>query len=125
MSGGLKWCELCLILYRTPFSTALKVNTTDAVTVCLFRIFTVEQIILNPVTVAKHLFCFDSFRRFMCCDFRKNKVSSQTNTAAGHNAGSDRSLFQHSCQLANYAKLRPLAVCIHKEESNLCKVQYN
>ena len=55
MSGGPKWCELFLILYRTPFSTELKVNKTDAVTVCLFRIFTIEQIILNPVTVAKHL----------------------------------------------------------------------
>ena len=55
MSGGPKWCELFLILYRTPFSTELKVNNTDAVTVCLFRIFTIEQIILNPVTVAKHL----------------------------------------------------------------------
>jgi len=55
MSGGPKWCELFLILYRTPFSTELKINKTDAVTVCLFRIFTIEQIILNPVTVAKHL----------------------------------------------------------------------
>ena len=55
MSGGPKWCELFLILYRTPFSTELKVNKTDAVTVCLFRIFTSEQIILNSVTVAKHL----------------------------------------------------------------------
>jgi len=50
MPGGLKWCELFLILYRTFFSTELKVNT-----VCLFRIFTIEQIILNPVTFAKHL----------------------------------------------------------------------
>jgi len=55
MPGGPKWCELFLILYRTPFSTELKVNKTVAVTVCLFRIFTIEQIILNPVTVAKHL----------------------------------------------------------------------
>ena len=55
MPGGPKWCELFLILYRTPFSTELKVNKADAVTVCLFRIFTIEQIILNPVTVAKHL----------------------------------------------------------------------
>ena len=47
--------ELFPILYRTYFSTELKFNTTDAVTVCLFRIFTIEQIILNPVTVAKHL----------------------------------------------------------------------
>ena len=55
MPGGPKWCEIFLILYRTPFSTELKVNKTVAVTVCLFRIFTIEQIILNPVTVAKHL----------------------------------------------------------------------
>jgi len=53
--GGPKWCELFLILYQTPFSTELKVNKIDAVPVCLFRIFTIEQIILNPVTVAKHL----------------------------------------------------------------------
>ena len=46
--------ELFLILYRTYFSTELKFNTTAAVTVCLFRIFTIEQI-LNTVTVAKHL----------------------------------------------------------------------
>ena len=55
MPGGPKWCELFLILYRLPFSTELKVNTTDAVAVCLFRIFTIEQIIQNPVTVATHL----------------------------------------------------------------------
>jgi len=55
MPGSPKWCDLFLIIYRTPFSTELKVNKTDAVTVCLFRIFTFEQIVLNPVTVAKHL----------------------------------------------------------------------
>jgi len=27
MPGGPKWCELFLILYRTPFSIELKVNT--------------------------------------------------------------------------------------------------
>jgi len=52
MPCGPKWCELFLILYRTPYSTKLKVNKTDAVTVCLFRIFTFEQIILSPITVA-------------------------------------------------------------------------
>ena len=78
MPGGPQWCELFLTLYRTPFSTEFKVNKTDAVTVCLFRIFTIEQIILIPVTVAKHL---------VCCDFRKNDGSSQPNTAAGHFAG--------------------------------------
>ena len=55
MPGGPKWCELFLILYRKAFSTELKVNTTDAVTVCLFRIFTIEQSMLNHVIVAKHL----------------------------------------------------------------------
>jgi len=55
MPGGPKWCELFLILYRTPFSTELKVNKTDAVTVCLIRIFNIEQIILNPVTVTTQL----------------------------------------------------------------------
>ena len=50
-----KWCELFLILYSTLHSTKLKVNKTDVVTVCLFRILTFKQIILNPVTVAKHL----------------------------------------------------------------------
>ena len=71
MPGGPKSCEPFLILYRTPFSTKLKVNTTEAVTVCLFRILTIEQIILNPVTV-QTFGCFDSSRRFMCCDFCKN-----------------------------------------------------
>jgi len=37
MPGRPKWSELFLILYRTPFSTELKVNKTDAVTVCLFK----------------------------------------------------------------------------------------
>ena len=60
MPGGPKWCELFLkqfiriVIYDVP-KTELKVNTTYVVTVCLFRIFTIEQIILNPVTVAKHL----------------------------------------------------------------------
>ena len=49
MPGGPKVCELFLILYRTPFSTELKVNKTD---VLFFRIFSFEQIILNRVTVA-------------------------------------------------------------------------
>ena len=62
MPGGPKWCELLVIVYSTPFSTEIKVNKTDVVTVCLFRIVAIEQIILNPVTVAK-----DSRR----CDFRK------------------------------------------------------
>jgi len=44
MPGGLKWCELFVILYRAPFSTESKVNKTDAITVCLFRIFTIEQL---------------------------------------------------------------------------------
>jgi len=48
MPDGPKWCKLFLILYCTPFSSELKVNKTDAVTVFLFRIFTIEQIILNP-----------------------------------------------------------------------------
>ena len=55
MPDGPKWCELFLILYRTPYSTKLKVNKTDAVTVCLFRIFTFEQIILSPITVANQI----------------------------------------------------------------------
>ena len=49
MTGGPKWRELFLILYDTLSSTELKVNTTGAVTVCLFRILTIEQIILNPM----------------------------------------------------------------------------
>jgi len=45
------------ISYIIPhtFSNELQVHLTDAVTVCLLRIFTFEQIILNTVTVAKHL----------------------------------------------------------------------
>ena len=55
MPGDQSWGELFLILFRKTSSTELKVNKTDAETVCLFRILTIEQIILNPVTVAKHL----------------------------------------------------------------------
>jgi len=55
MPGGSKWCELFLILYRTHFSTELNINKTDA---CLFNIFTIDQITLNTVTVAKHLVIF-------------------------------------------------------------------
>ena len=47
ISGDPKWCELFLILYRTHYSTKLKVKEKDGVTFCLFRIFT--------VTAAKHL----------------------------------------------------------------------
>ena len=49
MPGDPKWCELFLILFLTQYSTQLKVDKTDVVTVCLFRIFTFEQIILNPL----------------------------------------------------------------------------
>ena len=55
MPCGHKPWELFLILQRTTYSTKLRVNKTDVVTVCLFRIFTFEQIILNPFTVAKQL----------------------------------------------------------------------
>ena len=55
MPGGPMWCELFLILYCTPLFTELKVNKTDA---CLFNIFTIDQIIQNTVTVAKHLVIF-------------------------------------------------------------------
>ena len=55
MPGGPMWCEPFLILYRTVVSTEFKENTIEAVTVCHFRIITIEQIILNSVTVAKHL----------------------------------------------------------------------
>ena len=73
MPGGPKRCELFLILYSTAFSTDLKVNKTDVVTVCLFRILTFEQIFLNPVKPFGLIF--------------KNKNdSSQPKTAAGHYA---------------------------------------
>ena len=35
------------ISYSIPSSTELKVNKTDAVTDCLFRIFTIKQVILK------------------------------------------------------------------------------
>ena len=41
MSGGPKWCELFIILYRTQRYR-------------LFRIFTFEQILLTPIIFAKH-----------------------------------------------------------------------
>ena len=105
---------------RTPYCTKLKVNKTDVVTVCLFRIFTFKQIILNPVTVAKHLAVLKVLEYSCVVIFAKENGSTQPTTAAG-----DWSLFQHSgplsCQLTYYAKLRPLVVFIHKEGLNVYK----
>ena len=81
MPGGPKWCELFLILYRRPYSTKLKVNETDAVTVWLFSIFTSEQIILNPV--AKHLVLLTALEYSCIMIFAKKPGSSQPTTAAG------------------------------------------
>jgi len=57
MPGSPNWCELFLILYGTPYSTKLNVNKTDVVTICFFRIFTIEQI---PCHYCKTLGCFDT-----------------------------------------------------------------
>ena len=80
MSGDPKWCVLFLILYRTSYSTQLKVNKTDDVTVCLFRIFTFEQIILNPITVAKHL-VFLSVLEYSCVVIFAKKLPIATNSS--------------------------------------------
>ena len=116
-----KWRELFPILYRTPFPTELNVNITVAVTVCRFRIFTIEQIILNPVTVAKRLVVLTVLEDSCVVVFAK--------TTAHRNQILQRAtmlVFQYSgplrCQLTYYAKLRPLAVCIHIGGSNGCKV---
>ena len=113
MPGG-PWCELFLILYRTPFTTEL--NKTDAD-------------YPKPCHCCKTFGYFDSSRRFMCCDFRKKQRLIITKYCSGPLCwNSDRSLFPHSgpqsCQLTYYAKLRPLTVCIHKEGSHLWKVLY-
>ena len=78
MPGGPKWCELFLILYYTPYSTQLiKVNKTDVVTVCLFEIFTFEQIIQNPVIIAKYLVVL-TFLEYSCVvSFAKKKFNAQ------------------------------------------------
>ena len=117
---------LFLILYHTPYSTKLKINKTNVVTVCLFRIFPIKKIILNPVTVAKHLIVW-TVLEYSCVVIFAKKLLITTNNFSGPLCwNSDRSLFQHcgpiSCQFTHYAKLRPLAVCIHKEGSNLYKV---
>jgi len=57
MLGDPKWCELFLILYRTPYSTKLKVNKTDVVTMCLFRIFTFEQFLPSTKSTKKDDIC--------------------------------------------------------------------
>jgi len=125
MSGGPRWCELFLILYRTPFSTELKVNKTDAVTVCLFRIF-IEQIILN--TVAKHLVVLTVLEDLCVVIFcqKKQRLIATKDCSGPLRWNIDRSLIQHSgplsYQLTYYAQLRPLAVCIHREGSKLRKV---
>jgi len=54
----------------------MKINNTDVVTVCLFRIFTFENIILNPVTVQN--ICF------MCCDVCKKTRLVASNNCSGH-----------------------------------------
>ena len=82
MPSGPKWCELFLILYSTPFSIELKVNKTDAVTFCLFRIFNFEQIILNPVTVAKHLVILTVLEDSCVVIFEKNRLIA-TNYCSG------------------------------------------
>ena len=57
--------------------TELKVNTTYVVTVCLFRIFTIEQIILNPaITVAKQLVVLTVLEDLCVINFAKNNDSS-------------------------------------------------
>ena len=127
MPDGPKWCEVFLILYRTPYSTKLKVNKTDAVTVCPFRIFTFEQITLNPVTVAKHLVVLTVLGYSCVVIFTKNDPTHHNNNCSGQYTeivtGHYFSIVGLlGCQLTYYAKLRPLAVCIHKEGSNLCKV---
>jgi len=83
MSGGPKWCELFLTSYRTSYSTKLKVNTPDAITAFL-RIFTFEQIILNHITVAKHLVVL-TVLDYSCVVIFAKKIpgSSQPTTAAG------------------------------------------
>ena len=83
MPGDPKWCELFLIIYRTPYSTELKVNKTDAVTVCLFRIFSLRQIIINPLTVAKHLIVLTVLEYSCVVIFAKKPGSSHPTTAAG------------------------------------------
>jgi len=57
MPGSPNRCELFLILYGTPYSTKLNVNKTDVVTICFFRIFTIEQISCH---YCKTLGCFDT-----------------------------------------------------------------
>jgi len=101
MPGGPKWCELFLILYRTPYSTKLKGNKTDVVTVCLFRIFTFEQILLNTVTVAKHF--------VVLTDLEYSCVVIFAKLTTHRNQQLQRALYSNS-ELTLYAKLRPLVV---------------
>ena len=84
----------------------IKSITTVAVTVCRFRIFTIEQIILNPVTVVKHFVVFTVLEDSYVVIFAK--------TTAHRNQILQRAtmlVFQYSgplrCQLTYYAKLRP------------------
>ena len=58
------------------YSTTLKVKKTDVVTVCLFRIFTFNQIILNPVTVAKHLVVLTALEYSCVVIFAKSLIAS-------------------------------------------------
>ena len=86
LPGGPKWCELFLILYHTPYYTQLKVNKTDVVTV-IFRIFTFQEIILNPVTVAKHLVVLIVIVYSCAVIFAKTKSNAQRLIATNNCSG--------------------------------------
>ena len=91
------------------------------------RIFTFEQIILNHITVAKHLVVL-TVLDYSCVVIFAKKSPAHRNQQLQRVIywNSDRSPFQYSrplsCQLTYHTKLRPLAVCIHKDGSNLCEV---
>ena len=48
-----------------------------------FRVFTLEQILLNLITIAKHLVVLTVLEYSFCCDFRKKNGSTQPTNAAG------------------------------------------
>ena len=76
MPGDPKWCELFLIIYRTPYSTKLKVNKTDAVTVSFQNLY-------SPADYHKHLIDLTVLEYSCVVIFEKKPGSSQPTTAAG------------------------------------------
>ena len=60
-----------------------------------FRVFTLEQILLNLITIAKHLVVLTVLEYSFCCDFRKKTAQRKQQMQLALYSNSDRSLFEY------------------------------